>query len=226
MRTNKISVVFDGPAGVGKSTIAKTLAYRLNFQYIDTGAMYRTATLLALEHSLPLEADSERAIVDLVTAYMFRFVPDCTGSFRTYYGGRDVSELIRSEAVSAGVSLVAKLPGVRNALTEIQRQLAAESDVVMEGRDIGTVVLPHARYKFFLTASADKRAERRYLELKQTSEEVSLEAVRTNILTRDHLDSTRAVAPLSIPEDAIVIDTTELTIPEVLDKVLSVVNKC
>lgn len=216
-------IVFDGPAGVGKSTIAKTIALELGYAYIDTGAMYRAVTLFALENGVAIDTLNQQALLDLVLNEPFKFV-FTGGSLRVYHGNRDITTAVRSQLVSQNVSSVAAMPAVRAGLTDLQRKMAANANVVMEGRDIGTVVLPGADYKFYLTASAEIRAKRRFLELKAQGIEIPLEAIQAEIEARDKLDSSRLHAPLRKAEDAIEIDTSNLDIPEVLARILSYIK--
>lgn len=215
-----ISVVFDGPAGVGKSTIAKSIAQELGFQYIDTGAMYRTVTLYALEQGIEIKPANGQKMLNLVVAKQFKFQFD-NAELRIFHGDRDLTESVRTQEVSRNVSFVAAIPEIRNGLTSIQRELATQSHIVMEGRDIGTVVLPNATYKFFLTASIDTRAERRYLELLDKGVKASLEEIQKEISARDFLDSSREHAPLRKAEDAIKIDTSNLNIEQAKSLILS-----
>lgn len=223
MAQKTVSIVFDGPAGVGKSTIAKAIARKLGYAYIDTGAMYRAVTLFALEQGIPIAAEHEDAMLALALREKFRFV-FVGENLRVYFGQRDISEAVRSREVTQHVSHVAALPGIRLGLRELQRQMAASSDVVMEGRDIGTVVLPDATYKFFLTAAVEVRAQRRYLELCAQGIPANLEEIRSSIQDRDRLDSSRTHAPLRKAQDAIEIDTSSLSIQEVIDLILSYIK--
>lgn len=215
-----VSVVIDGPAGVGKSTLAKAIALELGYNYIDTGAMYRAATLLALENNIPIDEHNQQKILDAVCKKQFIFILDNKQS-NIYHGIRDLTEDIRSLEVTRHVSYVAALPIVRKGLRELQRKMAACANVVMEGRDIGTVVLPDAKYKFFLVASAEIRTRRRLLELAKKGLDVNFDTVLQDIEARDKLDSTRAIAPLSKAADAVEIDTSHLDILEVKALILS-----
>ena len=216
-----VSVVFDGPAGVGKSTISKSIAIALDFNYIDTGAMYRTVTLFAMERDLDIQLTQQQQLLDLVLGEPFRFEFGEDKKLRIFHGSRELTDAVRAQNVSRNVSHVAALPQVRAGLTALQRQMAANANVVMEGRDIGTVVMPDATYKFFLTASVDTRARRRYLELKESGYQVSVESIREDIIARDALDSSRAHAPLVKAQDAIEIDTSQLSIEEVVSLIVS-----
>lgn len=211
-------IAIDGPAGAGKSTLAKLLAKRLGIYHLDTGAMYRAIALKALQTNTPL--DDAVALVRLAAETNLFWEGD-----RLLMDGRDVSEMIRDPKVSGTVSLVARVPGVRTRLVEIQRRIAGEGGIVMDGRDIGTVVLPNADYKFFLTASLEERARRRHAELATKNLSQSMEEVKATMEWRDQVDSQREVAPLTAAKDAILLDTTGLSIEEVLEKMLAVILK-
>ncbi|MFS8581798.1 MAG: (d)CMP kinase [Limnochordales bacterium] len=215
-------IAVDGPAGAGKSTVARRVAAALNYLYIDTGAMYRAIALAVLEEGVG--PDDGAAVERLARGLDVELVPSAAGN-RVLLGGRDVTERIRAPEVSAAVSQVAALPGVRRRMVQLQRRLAAGGGVVMDGRDIGTVVFPDADVKVFLTASAEERARRRWLELRAAGHAPSLDDIRANIESRDRLDSTRDVAPLRKAEDAVEIDTTDKTVDEVVDQVLELVRK-
>lgn len=208
---NNTCIAIDGPAGAGKSTVAKLVASKLNLLYIDTGAMYRAITLKALQEGLELDNEegltrlARRSRIDLVAGTLQRVLLD----------GKDVTEEIRTPEVSRCVSHVAKVSGVREILVEQQRRLAGENGVVMDGRDIGTVVLPGAENKFFLTASAEERAQRRAKELSAKGYAVDIEKLTREIQERDYIDSTRAASPLIPAGDAIIIDSSGMTIEEV-----------
>ena len=210
---SRIRVAIDGPSGAGKSTIAKAVAKRLGIDYIDTGAMYRAIGYKA--EKLGIGA-SDRTALDAMLADT-----DIDFSGGTILlDGEDVGGLIRTPAVSKAASLYSALPEVREKLVEIQRNMAREKSVIMDGRDIGTNVLKDAEYKFFLTASAEERAKRRCEELLQKGEEVSFDEVLRDIEARDHNDSTRKLNPLRKAEDAVEIDSTGMSIEDVVDSVL------
>jgi cytidylate kinase len=211
-------VAIDGPAGAGKSTVAKILAKRLGFLYVDTGAMYRALTLKVLDNNIPV--DDENKINELAagTSIDLRGNPD--GSLSVLLDGRDVSLDIRQPRITRVVSDVSKIRGVRQVLVEMQRELGKKGDCVLEGRDIGTVVFPDAQKKFFIDASAQERVNRRFKEMTVSNSHISQEDVAKDLSNRDKIDSTRLVSPLRKADDAVYIDTTELSIEGVVDKML------
>ncbi|MDI6709501.1 MAG: (d)CMP kinase [Thermoanaerobacterales bacterium] len=210
-------VAIDGPAGAGKSTVARLVAREIGYRYVDTGAMYRALTLLALRKGIP--CDAEDLVAEL--AARARIIMNGDGPVPSVIlDGEDVGTAIRQPEVSRHVSLVARIPAVRERLTELQRRMAAAGRVVMEGRDIGTVVLPHAEHKFFITASAEERARRRQRELAAAGRQCDLDVLAREIARRDFIDSTREVAPLRPAPDALVIDTTERTIDQVVEMIV------
>ena len=210
-------IAIDGPAGAGKSTVARKVAEALGYLYIDTGAMYRALTLAVLRAGVPV--DDPAAVAAVVAGVRVRLEPSPAGN-RVFLDGEDVTAAIRTPEVSAAVSQVAAIPEVRRRLVTLQRQLAGGGGVVMDGRDIGTVVLPHADLKVFLTADLEERARRRYLELKAVGHGLDLEEIRKNLEERDRLDSGRAVSPLRIADDAVIIDTTDRPVERVVAEVL------
>lgn len=220
---DKLVIAIDGPAGAGKSTTAKEIAMRLGYRYIDTGAMYRAVTLLALESAIPMDADEE--LTTLAEEAEINFAPLRPEKNIVYLNGRDVSEEIRTIAVNDNVSLVAKVPGVREALVEKQRWMANDGGVIMDGRDIGTVVLPDADLKIFLTASLETRAQRRLDEMQGKGEAAEFSQVKDNLNTRDLIDSHREVAPLKKADDAIEIDTTGLGVEAVVNKIIQLAKE-
>lgn len=207
-----IIIAIDGPAGAGKSTTAKLLAERLNYKYIDTGAMYRAVTLFALRNSI--QPDEVEKLVDLVSNMNFQFGNN--GSV-LIVNSEDVTEAIRIPDVASKVSEYSKIGEIRKILVQKQREIGKGGGIVMEGRDITTVVFPNAELKIFLTADLDIRAYRRLVELQNKGLEIDLDEVRGNLVTRDKIDSNREVNPLRITPDAIIIDTTSMTIEEQVD---------
>jgi cytidylate kinase len=218
--SNRVIVAIDGPAGAGKSTIARRVAARIGAVYIDTGAMYRAVALLALRSNTDL-ADAPR-LEALARAADICFEP---GSARVRLNGDDVSEAIRRPEVSPAASKVSAIPGVRRVLVEMQRRMGAAGSVVMEGRDIGTVVFPNADVKVFLDADPDVRALRRVRELQEKGQAPPAEAVAQEIRERDRRDSTRADSPLTRAQDAVYLDTTHLTLDQTEQAILRLIEK-
>lgn len=212
-------VALDGPVASGKSTVARAVAAGLGYVYLDTGAMYRAVGLLATEAGVAL--DDEAAVVALALAAPLRF----GGDGRLFVGERDVSAAIRTLDAGSAASLVSALPGVRRVLVDQQRALARDIDIVMEGRDIGTNVFPDAEIKVFLTARPDVRAARRATELQARGEEVDVAQVLAALVERDRRDSTREVAPLRRADDAVAIDTSDMTLNDVVRAVLALVGE-
>jgi CMP/dCMP kinase len=208
----------DGPVGSGKSTVARRVARRLGYVYLDTGAMYRAVGLLAGEAGVPL--DDEEAVVAVARGARLHF----DGEGRLFAGERDLSTAIRTLEMGAAASRVSALPGVRQLLVEEQRALGANADIVMEGRDIGTNVFPDAAVKVFLTARPEVRAARRTAELRAKGDDVDEAHVLAALLERDRRDSTRAVAPLRKAADAVEVDTSDMTLDEVVDAVVVAVR--
>ena len=217
-----LQIAIDGPAGAGKSSVAKVLARRLGCIYLDTGAMYRAVTWLALQKQVAF--DDMDGIKDLLQTIELEF-KDVDGMQHLYCNGTDVTEAIRTPEISANVSAVSMIPHVREAMTAQQQKIAAGSDVLMDGRDIGTTVLPNARHKFFLTASLEERARRRALELEQKGIAVDMEQLIADIALRDKKDSEREVSPLKQAEDAVLIDTSSLTFDEVVENLFMRIKK-
>ncbi|MFT9847540.1 (d)CMP kinase [Aneurinibacillus sp. REN35] len=213
-----MKIAIDGPAGAGKSTVAQRVAKRLGVLYVDTGAMYRAVTLTALRQSCPLEDEQGlRALLDSMELTL----TISNGTQHVYVDGEDVTEAIRSLEVTRRVSTVAALPLVREKLVEMQRMIASRQDVVMDGRDIGTSVLPDAELKIFLTASIEERARRRLQELERKGMKADYAQLLHDIEERDRKDSERKMAPLKQAEDAVRVDTTGLSIDEVVDRIIS-----
>lgn len=212
----KITIAIDGHSSCGKSTMAKDLARRIGYVYIDTGAMYRAVTLFAMRHNLIAngQVDAAKLQEEMGNIHISLRLNPKTQRPDTYLNGECVEREIRTMEVSRHVSLIAALPFVRSAMVEMQREMGKEKGVVMDGRDIGTVVFPHAELKIFVTASAEVRAQRRYDELTAKGEKCNYEEILENVKERDHIDSTRETSPLRQAEDAIVLDNTHMTIPE------------
>jgi cytidylate kinase len=214
----EITIAVDGPGSSGKGTVARAVARSLGYQYVDTGAMYRAVALMADRRGVP--RDDEPAVAALATALVFRFAWD-GDMLRVLVDDHDVTREIRTEAAGQGASIVSALPAVRTALLDLQRGLARQGGVVMDGRDIGTVVLPDADLKIFLDADDDERARRRHEELIRRGELVAFEQVRAELVERDARDRSRAVAPLRPAYDAILVDSTEMTIRQAVERVLA-----
>lgn len=217
-----MKIAIDGPAGAGKSTLAKELSRKLGFIYIDTGAMYRSLTWKALQNSIDLE-DAE-ALFELARNTRIHFQSD-SDKQKVICDNVDITEEIRSPQVSGAVSRVASYPDVRKIMVEQQQEMGRSVSVVMDGRDIGECVLPDAEYKFFLTANREERARRRTEELKSQGYNVIPELIEKDILQRDKDDAAREIGALKILDDSIVIDTTNLTIEQVLQKILSIIQE-
>ena len=211
-------IAIDGPAGAGKSTISRKVAEKLEFTYLDTGAMYRAFTLLILKKEIPLRNTKliEKALED----FKIMFIDN-----KIFMNNLDVTKDIRSEEVTSNVSYISSLPFVRKKMVELQRKIGQNNNIVVEGRDIGTVVFPNADYKFYLDASIETRAKRRLKDENDSCKTSSLDEMIDKIIKRDKYDSTRKVAPLKKANDAIYIDSTEMTIEEVCDRILQFVKK-
>ncbi len=199
------AVAIDGPSGAGKSTIAKAVAKRLGFIYVDTGALYRAVGLYMLDHGV--DTESEQQVIPMLSGVevSLRFVD---GEQRVFLNGQDVSRRIRENEVSMAASNVSRIPEVRTFLFDLQKEIARENNIIMDGRDIGTVVLPGADVKVFLTASPEERAQRRYKELLERGQQVSYDTLLQEIKQRDYNDSHREIAPLKQAKDALLVDTT------------------
>lgn len=213
-------IAIDGPAGAGKSTVARSLARRLRLTYLDTGAMYRALTLKALREHHDLEDGPGLAEMAREMEVRGEYRRGMRPPHRFFLDGEDVTSAIRSREVSAHVSEVSSHPEVRREMVRKQRDWAVEGGLVAEGRDVGTVVFPQADYKFFITASLRERARRRYREMRREGYQVTLRAVEQEMVRRDHLDSTRKVNPLRRAPDAVVIDTTGMKVSQVVQEIL------
>ena len=214
-------IAIDGPAASGKSTTAIGVAKRLGIIYLDTGAMYRAVTFGLIEHNI--EFENSNIIESFLERIDIKFSESSSGILLKL-NGCDITREIRSEIVTKNVSEVSALNSVRKSMVLIQRKMAEVGDCIIEGRDIGTVVFPNADFKFFLIADEKSRAERRLKDLKAIGEQSSVEKVMSDLMNRDHKDSTRIHSPLKKSEDAIIIDTSDLGINEVIDKIVNIVN--
>lgn len=214
-----INIAIDGPAGAGKSTIARMVSAKLGYIYVDTGALYRTAALYITENNISddkIEESLENADISL------KFVD---GEQRVFLGDRDVSGLIRTPEISMAASRTSAIPAVRAYLFDTQKKIARENNVIMDGRDIGTVVLPDADVKIFLTASAEERANRRYKELAEKPDCPSYKDILKDIIQRDHQDMNRETAPLRQAEDAVLVDTTKLDLEQSAQEIVRIINE-
>ena len=217
-----ISVAIDGPSGAGKSTVARAVAARMGYVYVDTGAMYRAIGLAVYRRGITGE-DTAGIIASLPTVDISLAYQD--GMQHVLLNGEDVSEAIRTPEIAQYASKVSAVPEVRRFLLDVQRDMAKNSNILMDGRDIGTVILPDAPVKIFLTASAKTRAERRYRELKEKGQQVTLEGVLADIQARDRQDTTRAVAPLRQADDAVLLDTSALDLEQSIAAVLRIIRE-
>jgi len=212
------SIAIDGPAGAGKSTIARNIAEKLGFIYVDTGAMYRAMALFLIRKGIAAEdADAISSCGEAEITIRYE-----NGEQHVILDGEDVTGMLRTEEVGSMASRSSVNGDVRTKLVELQQKLAEKENVVMDGRDIGTVVLPHAFCKIYMTASPRVRAERRCLELQEKGQPADLQKIEADIIERDHRDMTRAISPLKQADDAVLLDTSELTIDEVTDRILSI----
>lgn len=217
-----IAVAIDGPAGAGKSTIAKKAAEKLGFIYVDTGAIYRAAALACIEsHTAIDDAAAVEALLPQLDIRIIFF----NGEQHILLNDKDVSESIRSENVSMAASRVSAIPAVRKFLLDLQRNFAKNADVIMDGRDIGTVVLPNAQVKIFLTASPEVRAKRRVLQLEEKGEKADFDKILYDIVQRDYNDTNRKTAPLKAAETAVMVDTSEMTLEEVVNRIVAIIKE-
>lgn len=216
------NIAIDGPAGAGKSTIAKAVAKEMNLIYVDTGMMYRAMALYVLRQKIDLQ-DRQKIVeacrgVDVTIRYE-------DGAQMVFLNGENVSQWLRTEEVGTAASVISPIPEVRSKLVELQRKLAAESDCIMDGRDIGTCVLPDAQKKIYLTASSEVRAKRRYDELAAKGETCELKKIMEDIEERDHRDMHREISPLKQAEDAVLVDTSDMTKEEVVEKIIALCGR-
>lgn len=221
-RMRKLSIAIDGPAGAGKSSVAKILARDMGYTYLDTGAMYRAVTYGALSEGI---TDKDRNMLDALAAGMDMEMVTEEDGLHILMGGKDVTGFLRTPEVSAMVSPIAAVPSVRKALVRLQRKFAAAGGVVLDGRDIGTVVLPNADVKVFLTASAAERARRRFAEISGDRPGATLEEIEKNIILRDMMDSTRSESPLKQADGAVLIDNTGMTLEETAGAIMDLCRK-
>lgn len=220
----KLTIAIDGPAGAGKSTVARIVAQRLGYVYIDTGAMYRAVTLQALREHVDLHSKTELTLLAQRVNISLENQPS-EAKAHVFLNGADVTREIRTPEISRQVSLVAQTPGVRSRMVELQRQMGKTGGVVMDGRDIGTHVLPEADIKIFLTASIEERAARRGRELQEKGYPVDMKSLQAEISGRDQMDMERETAPLIQAQDAILLDSTSLCIAGVVDRILSLARE-
>ena len=215
-----VNIAIDGPSGAGKSSISKAVATDLGFIHVDTGAMYRAIGLYALRHDC-LEPEAIEQVIEDITVEL-KFIG---GAQRVMLCGEDVTDYIRSPEVSMAASKVSAVPAVRAHLLDLQKKIAAENNIIMDGRDIGSVVLPHADLKIFLTASAEERASRRYLELREKPNCPTYEEILRDIEQRDYNDMHRAIAPLTKADDAVEVDSTSMGFNEVVERITDLIRE-
>ena len=222
MNAKKIAFAIDGPAGAGKSSISKVVANELGYLYIDTGAMYRGVTWAVLDSHVDVK--NQKDVESLLPSLDLTLEPTANAC-KVFVKGQDVTDLIRQQQINENVSTIASYKGVREYLVERQQAMAAVGGVILDGRDIGSVVLPKAELKIYLTASVDARAKRRWLEVQGTSNEQSLEDIKNNVESRDEMDKNRDESPLVCVEDAIVVDSSNMTFDETVEHILHLVQE-
>lgn len=224
--TKKITIAIDGYSSCGKSTVAKAIAKELNYAYVDSGAMYRSVCLYLMNRGIIKdERFLERQVQAALPNINISFIPNENGQSETYLNEKNVEDDIRTLAVSKLVSQISTIKSVREKLVALQQEMGKQGGVVMDGRDIGTVVFPKAELKLFMTADVDIRAERRHNELQGKGQKVSLGEVKANLQHRDHIDKNREISPLMQADDAVVIDNSQLTQTEQLAKVMTLVSE-
>ena len=222
MNTKKIAIAIDGPAGAGKSSISKVVANELGYLYIDTGAMYRGVTWAVLDSNV--DVNDQKEVEALLPSLDLTLEPTASAC-KVFVKGQDVTNLIRQQQINENVSTIASYKGVREYLVERQQAMAAVGGVILDGRDIGSVVLPDAELKIYLTASVDARAKRRWLEVQGTSNEQPLEDIKKNVESRDEMDKNRDESPLVCVEDAIIVDSSNMTFDETVKHILHLVQE-
>lgn len=222
MNTKKIAIAIDGPAGAGKSSISKVVANELGYLYIDTGAMYRGVTWAVLDSHV--NVNNQKDVESLLPSLDLTLEPTANAC-KVFVKGRDVTDLIRQQQINENVSTIASYKGVREYLVERQQAMAAVGGVILDGRDIGSVVLPKAELKIYLTASVDARAKRRWLEVQGTSNEQSLEDIKKNVESRDEMDKNREESPLVCVDDAVVVDSSDMNFDETVAYMLKLIQE-
>ncbi len=216
-------ITIDGPSGAGKSSVAKSIADKINFEFLDTGAMYRCAALIAKRNSIDLNNQSK--LVELLAKSKIDFNKSPSGITKVLLDNKDVSDLIRTPDISISASEIAKIRQVREVLVEKQKEFARRRNIVVEGRDMGTYVFPNAEYKFYLDASPRIRAKRRWDEFREKGMEISFDSIETELKERDSNDMDRKDSPLHPADNAVIIDTTDLNLGEVVNKVLKILEE-
>ena len=222
MNTKKIAIAIDGPAGAGKSSISKVVANELGYLYIDTGAMYRGVTWAVLDSHVDVKNQND---VEALLPTLDLTLEPTANACKVFVKGQDVTDLIRQQQINENVSTIASYKGVRKYLVERQQAMAAVGGVILDGRDIGSVVLPKAELKIYLTASVDARAKRRWLEVQGTSNEQSLEDIKNNVESRDEMDKNREESPLVCVDDAVVVDSSDMDFDETVSYMLKLIQE-
>jgi cytidylate kinase len=217
----KFILTIDGPAGAGKSTVSKALAKKLDYIYLDTGALYRALAYKALK--VKISVDNALALANLCSITNVA-LKNIAGQIKVYVDGEDVEDKIRTEEVGLAASKISTFAVVRDSLLNLQREAGAHGGIVAEGRDMGSVVFPHADYKFYLDADVEERIKRRHKELLAKGKSIEYEAIQKDMLARDSQDSKRQIAPLKASADAIIIDSTDLSVPEVVEKIIRYIS--
>lgn len=222
--TKKPVIAIDGFSSTGKSSISKIIAKQLGLIHMDTGALYRGITFFALQNCLKEDGTIDTDLVISSLSHIALEFQDIDGELQLFLNGKNINKEIRFPQVSDNVSFIAKQPEIRHFLLKTQREIAEKGGVIMDGRDIGTVVLPNADYKFFMTASQEERTKRRFLELQASGELIDIETVKQNLISRDKIDSEREISPLKQAQDAILIDNTNINREETIDLILSYIK--